>query len=140
MKRLRLFAFLMTILGASVLFKTVPVGAYPPQCDEVCDGSNCGATCYIGFDQTTCGDQGYCGGGCGQNYQVVNQYQSGGWEVDYLTDGYCQYFASYQQTWHDVNNCPGSQDYYTCTEGPENGFSSDLYTCCFYRYCFGGPC
>ena len=137
MRLIRYVAMLVIALGF-VWIRVQPVRADPPLC-SLCASGNwyCDSVCRLPDDgYSTCGDEGYqCV--CHPNWQISSSYQSGGYEVDYPTEGYCQYIAAYTYVVHDYNNC-GGQDYTECTQGV--AATADIYTCCSYYYCFGQAC
>jgi hypothetical protein len=90
----------------------------------------------------TCGEYGLCdgggGGGCSPNYQVVDSDVNAVFPVNYSTT--CQEKAAYANLYHDVNGCPGSEDYTACSYWTIHTHA--LYNCCLDVTCadYGGPC
>jgi hypothetical protein len=129
----------LTLLGASSLLLLVPVQASAQQCLSVCNQyAPCDRVCrmYAGGPWTTCGQWGDCQT-CHPNYQVISSHLDAIFWVDYFST--CDEIAVYSGVFHDVNNCPGSQDYVGCANSKihTHGYGG----CCLDVYCGGsGPC
>lgn len=115
-----------------------------PLCSVVCtEASLCSQWCRDSGERITCGDYGVCnsggGGGCVANYQVVSSTVTWVFPVDYPIPGYCEEIAAYRLTYHDLNGCVGSADYYGCAYSTIHTHSST--TCCLDVSCGGsGAC
>jgi hypothetical protein len=122
------------LLGAST--------AFAAECWEVCNPSvPCDTEC--GYDPgkggpVTCGEQGLAcddGGACYPSYQLAGTTALGAFAVYYYSPVSCDHVVLYQNTYHDVNNCPGSSDYTTCFYWTNASRQDHL--CCYYYYCGG---
>lgn len=104
----------VSCLALLLLLPAAP--AFAGQCSVVCtETTSCSQWCRDGVERMTCGDYGVCNYGCQTNYQIVSSQVVALFPVDYYN--YCDEVLAYEYVNHDVNNCPGSADYISCSYG-----------------------